>query len=301
MRNRTYIAVLMALWLLSTAAVRSTWRLELGEDLRVGNGFRQIGRLLAAALWQQSEVFRDTGRWWLVLPLLRVTTFLDPTFAAAYDFAGWHLAYNLRAEEKDPKLRVQWVKSGLKVYEEGLKSNPDDFALLFGMGWTAYDKLGDPYTAAYYLEKAMNAPGKFTKDIDWVVHIAAHAYERMPNFRMALALWKEAAVAAPNNPVARGATNTISERYVLAEALAANGYFAEATQIPENLMRRPELKFAPLPRHQLADIFRRRGDLESAISIMEQMTQWHAMEERARWKAERWREELERRRLRRRD
>lgn len=284
---------------MSTVALRGRWVLPEGAE--VPNGFRLLGRLLAAVVWQQSEVFRDTGRWWLVLPLLRVTTFLDPTFANAYDFAGWHLAYNLRAEEKDPELRRKWVFKGLDVYEQGLKANPNDFGLLFGIGWTSYDKLGDPYRAAYYLEKALNAPGKFTKDVDWVLHIAAHAYERMPNMRMALAKWREAAAVAPNNPVARGATNTINERYVTAEAMAGNGYFEEATQILENLLRRPELKFAPIPRHVLADIYRRRGDLPSAVAIMEQMTQWHSSEERARWKRDEWQKEMERRRLRRRD
>jgi tetratricopeptide (TPR) repeat protein len=233
----------------------------------------------------------------MVLPILRITTFLDPTFAEAFDFAGWHVAYNLRAEEKDERQRVQWVKLGIQVYEQGLERSPNDFSLLFGLGWTAYDKLGDTVLAAYYLERALNAPGKFTKDIDWVRHMLAHAYERMPNMRLALKHWEEAALDAPYNPVARGATITIEERYTAAEAMSQNGYYEEAIQILENIIRHPDKKFATIPRHMLAQIYKEMGDLESAYAIMKQMTEWHKLEPRAEFKAEQLEQMLRRRRL----
>lgn len=262
------------------------------------NAYRLLGRLLAKALWQQSEIFRDTGRWWMVLPLLRITTFLDPSFAEAFDFAGWHIAYNLRAEEKDEQQRFRWVKLGIQVYEQGLERSPNDFSLLFGLGWTAYDKLGDTVLAAYYLERALNAPGKFTKDIDWVRHMLAHTYERMPNIRLALKHWEEAALDAPYNPVARGATVTISERYTAAEAMSQNGYYEEAIQLMENLIRHPDKKFATIPRHMLAEIYREMGDLDSALAIMKQMTEWHKLEPRAEFKARELEEEIKRRQMR---
>ncbi len=262
------------------------------------NGYRLLGRLIAKALWQQSEIFRDTGRWWMVLPLLRITTFLDPSFAEAFDFAGWHIAYNLRAEEKDEQQRFQWVKLGIQVYEQGLERSPNNFSLLFGLGWTAYDKLGDTVLAAYYLERALNAPGKFTKDIDWVRHMLAHTYERMPNIRLALKHWEEAALDAPYNPVARGATVTISERYTAAEAMSQNGYYEEAIQLMENILRHPDKKFATIPRHMLAEIYREMGDLESAYAIMKQMTEWHKLEPRAEFKARELEEEMKKRQMR---
>ncbi len=262
-----------------------------------GNGIRLIGRLLAKSIWQQSEIFRDTGRWWMVLPLLRITTFLDPSFAEAFDFAGWHIAYNLRAEEKDERQRVQWVRLGIQVYEQGLERSPNDFGLLFGLGWTAYDKLGDTVMAAYYLERALNAPGKITKDINWVRHMLAHAYERMPNMLMARKHWDEAALESPYNPVARGATITIEERYTSAEAMSQQGYYSEAIQLLENLTRHPDKKFATIPRHMLAEIYRQMGDLESAFAIMQQMTEWHKLEPRAEFKARELEQEIARRRL----
>ncbi len=296
MRQRLAIFILVLCWIVVGALFQSNLRLTLPPEQT--NGFRLLGRLLAKALWQQSEVFRDTGRWWMVLPLLRITTFLDPTFAEAFDFAGWHIAYNLRAEEKNERQRVQWVRLGIQVYEQGLERMPNDFSLLFGLGWTAYDKLGDTVMAAYYLERALNAPGKFTKDINWVRHMLAHAYERMPNMRLALKQWEEAALESPYNPVARGATITIVERYASAEAMAQQGYYQEAIQILENLTRHPDKKFATIPRHMLADIYYQMGDLESALAILQSMTEWHKLEPRAEFKAEEVRKELERRRLR---
>ena len=296
MRKYYPIAILLCLWLIITTFVNL--RLTPMVTSEQINGYRLLGRLIAKALWQQSEIFRDTGRWWLVLPLLRITTFLDPTFVEAFDFAGWHVAYNLRAEEKDERQRVQWVKLGIQVYEQGLERSPNDFSLLFGLGWTAYDKLGDTVLAAYYLERALNAPGKFTKDIDWTRHMLAHAYERMPNMRLALKHWEEAAVDTPYNPVARGATITIEERYTPAEAMSQNGYHEEAIQIMENIIRHPDKKFATIPRHMLAQIYKEMGDLDSALAIMKQMTEWHKLEPRAEFKTEQLEQELRRRRLR---
>lgn len=290
------LIVLLCFWVFiaSVAHLRQTP----SAGLEHANAYRLIGRLMAKALWQQSEIFRDTGRWWMVLPLLRITTFLDPSFTEAFDFAGWHIAYNLRAEEKDEQQRFQWVKLGIQVYEQGLERSPNDFSLLFGLGWTAYDKLGDTVLAAYYLERALNAPGKFTKDIDWVRHMLAHSYERMPNIRLALKHWEEAALDSPYNPVARGATVTIEERYAAAEAMSQNGYYAEAIQMMENIIRHPDKKFATIPRHMLAQIYREMGDLESAYAIMKQMTEWHKLEPRAEFKARELEEEIRKRRMR---
>lgn len=296
MKKYCPLGILVCLWVI--AAFLTQLKLTPPVVSEHTNAYRLLGRLMAKALWQQSEIFRDTGRWWMVLPLLRITTFLDPSFAEAFDFAGWHIAYNLRAEEKDEQQRFRWVKLGIQVYEQGLERSPDDFSLLFGLGWTAYDKLGDTVLAAYYLERALNAPGKFTKDIDWSRHMLAHVYERMPNIRLALKHWEEAALDAPYNPVSRGATVTIQERYTPAEAMYQNGYYEEAIQLIENLTRHPDKKFATIPRHILAQIYREMGDLESALAIMKQMTEWHKLEPRAEFKARELLEEIKRRQMR---
>lgn len=296
MKNYRPLITLAFLWIIATLVIHL--RLTPPVVSEHTNAYRLLGRLAAKTLWQQSEIFRDTGRWWMVLPLLRITTFLDPYFTEAFDFAGWHIAYNLRAEEKDEQQRFRWVKLGIQVYEQGLERSPNDFSLLFGLGWTAYDKLGDTVLAAYYLERALNAPGKFTKDIDWVRHMLAHTYERMPNIRLALKHWEEAALDAPYNPVARGATVTISERYTAAEAMSQNGYYEEAIQLMENLIRHPDKKFATIPRHMLAEIYKEMGDLESALAIMKQMTEWHKLEPRAEFKARELEEQIRRRQMR---
>jgi tetratricopeptide (TPR) repeat protein len=125
----------------------------------------------------------------------------------------------------------------------------------------------------------------------------AHTYERMPNMRLALKHWEEAALDTPYNPVARGATVTIEERYTPAEAMSQNGYHEEAIQILENIIRHPDKKFATIPRHMLAQIYKEMGDLESAYEIMKQMTEWHKLEPRAEFKAEQLEQMLRRRRL----
>ena len=125
----------------------------------------------------------------------------------------------------------------------------------------------------------------------------AHVYERMPNMRLALKHWEEAALDAPYNPVARGANITIEERYTAAEGMSQNGYYEEAIQVLENIIRHPDKKFATIPRHMLAQIYKEMGDLESALAIMRQMTEWHKMEPRAEFKADQLEQELKQRRL----
>jgi hypothetical protein len=66
----------------------------------------------------------------------------------------------------------------------------------------------------------------------------------------------------------------------------------------ENLMRQPDKKYATIPRHILAQIYYDRGDIESAIAIMQQMTEWHKLEPRAEFKARTWGERLKERQLR---
>jgi len=75
MRRYGAVALLLAFWCLWMAAWQwaGWWRVAAVPN--APNAIRLIGRLMARVLWQQSEIFRDTGRWWLVLPLLRVTTF----------------------------------------------------------------------------------------------------------------------------------------------------------------------------------------------------------------------------------
>jgi Tfp pilus assembly protein FimV len=65
----------------------------------------------------------------------------------------------------------------------------------------------------------------------------------------------------------------------------------------ENIIRHPDKKFATIPRHMLAQIYKEMGDLESAYEIMKQMTEWHKLEPRAEFKAEQLEQMLRRRRL----
>jgi lipopolysaccharide biosynthesis regulator YciM len=91
---------------------------------------------------------------------------------------------------------------------------------------------------------------------------------------------------------------TIEERYASAEAMSQNGYYDEAIQVMENIIRHPDKKFATIPRHMLAEIYREMGDLESAYAIMKQMTEWHKLEPRAEFKARELEQEMKRRQMR---
>lgn len=90
---------------------------------------------LAAFLWVKVDIYHhemtDEGQDWRknteIIPMIRFVTILDPQFASAYDFGGYHLAINLgRADE------------GLKFLSEGLRNNPKNHDLLQTMGFVCF-------------------------------------------------------------------------------------------------------------------------------------------------------------------
>lgn len=114
-------------------------------------GFRE---LIAGILWVQADSYFDSGNYDAVLPLIRLTTMLDPHQIDVYATGTWHMAYNFTDESGRSDRR--YIPSALALIKEGATNNPETYELYFETGWTWYHKVDDDYPQAVkWMEKAV--------------------------------------------------------------------------------------------------------------------------------------------------
>jgi hypothetical protein len=118
-------------------------------------GFRNVA---ADLLWLKAERVWHGGDWWAMLPILDAVTELDPHFILAWQVYGWHAAYNLHAESETRVDRRYWLGKGVAVLEQAVEANPDNWEMIFELGWTLYDRAHEPWRASEYFLRADKFP-----------------------------------------------------------------------------------------------------------------------------------------------
>ncbi|MFA4015938.1 MAG: hypothetical protein RUDDFDWM_001039 [Candidatus Fervidibacterota bacterium] len=252
-------------------------------------GFRGVA---AKMLWLKSDEYWHSGRWYSMLPIMRTITWLDPNFIQAWDIAGWHVAYNLRAEAKTEEQQDEYVRKGCEILEEGIRWNPKSWQLLFQLGWTHYDKSGNLEEAIKWFKLARPLEDWKPGDLPRTHHMIAHAYERLPDIPKALKTWKDDFKYPHFCGANKGAVETITERYVIPWKLMEQGQYEKAISLMDKLLEKPELRHSSIVRHVLAEIYRRMGDLETAQAIMEEWSKKNKLDAGARYKAKLWKKLL---------
>jgi tetratricopeptide (TPR) repeat protein len=139
-------------------------------------GFRTVA---ADLLWLQAERLWDGGSWWAMLPLLDAVTQLDPNFILAWQVYGWHAAYNMHAESETIVDKRYWLDQGVKILEQGVQANPNNWEMIFELGWTLYDRAHEPWRAAEYFRKADKFPGSKS----YVTRLIYRCYEGVMDFQ----------------------------------------------------------------------------------------------------------------------
>jgi len=130
-------------------------------------GFRKVA---ANFLWMQVDQYWHAGQIHRMVPLMRTTVSLDPSFVDAYLLGAWHLAYNFTAKMRDTpeplkefspkyKRRVgpkeEWYFIAADFLKDGIRKNPRDYRLYFDLGYAIYEnKLEDHVNAVRYLKEA---------------------------------------------------------------------------------------------------------------------------------------------------
>lgn len=139
-------------------------------------GFRTTA---ADLLWLQVEKQWDGGNWATIPPLLDAVTQLDPNFILAWQVYGWHLAYNMHAESETVVDKRWWMHRGVEVLEQGVQANPNNWEMIFELGWTLYDRAHEPWRAAEYFRKADKFPGSKS----YVTRLIYRCYEGVMDFQ----------------------------------------------------------------------------------------------------------------------
>ncbi len=118
-------------------------------------GFRTVA---ADLLWMKVEREWHGGNWWALPSLLDAVTQLDPHFLVAWQVYGWHLAYNLHAESETLVDKRYYLNGGVRVLERAVEANPDNWEMIFELGWTLFDRAHDMHRAAEYFYRADQSP-----------------------------------------------------------------------------------------------------------------------------------------------
>ena len=118
-------------------------------------GFRTVA---ADLLWLRAERVWHGGDWWAMPRILEAVTELDPHFILAWQVYGWHCAYNLHAESETQVDRDYWLGQGIQVFERAVEANPDNWEIIFELGWTLHDRAREHRRAAEYFLRADQYP-----------------------------------------------------------------------------------------------------------------------------------------------
>ena len=114
----------------------------------------------------------------LLKPLLQITTTLDPHLTAAYEFGSVFLSQQPPEGAGDPKAAAELV-------EYGIKHNPDQWRLYYGLGFIYWQELHDPKAAAEAFLKGSKVPGSMI----WMKVMAARLSENADDPATARYLW----------------------------------------------------------------------------------------------------------------
>ncbi|HLX62487.1 MAG TPA: hypothetical protein VKX17_14510 [Planctomycetota bacterium] len=103
-------------------------------------GFRGI---LADVLWVRAIAQQDAGHYYELQLICDMIQKLQPTFTNVHAFQAHNMAYNLAANAATCEDKWYWIKSGIKVLEQGLTRNSNHYSLWFELGLVYMDRLGD--------------------------------------------------------------------------------------------------------------------------------------------------------------
>ncbi len=240
-------------------------------------GFREVA---ATMLWIKVDERWDEGKGTEAgtLGLMRSTTLLDPHWLEPWRIMGWHLAYNLYVETKDPREQAILLSKGIACLKEGISWNPDVYDLYFELGWTYFDKIKDFENAAKWLSAATQF-----EHPEYIERLIAHAYERLPEIDKALDWYDYCLKRNPGDHTAAGATITIRERYLRSWRLyKAKQYDAALNELNYYMLVSPQDQIGL---HLQATIYEARGDKRKAYDTWMLAGHARAMDDFARYRA----------------
>jgi tetratricopeptide (TPR) repeat protein len=132
----------------------------------------------------------------LLAPLLEIATQLDPKLLPAYQFGSNFLAPNPPSGAGDPK-------KAIAIAEYGIRNNPDNWKLYYGLGFIYYTELKDYGKASEAFERGAKVPNAHPFLRILAARMAQHAGE----FETARMLWTTTFQTTQDKDIQRNAVD----------------------------------------------------------------------------------------------
>jgi hypothetical protein len=110
---------------------------EVAGTLLLG-GFRGLACDL---LWMRAMHARDTRRTYESVALAGAITRIQPRFVRAWEHLAWDQAFNLAADEDDPRAKLGWMEAGVRANAEGCVRNPGEERLIRHLAWMFFNRI----------------------------------------------------------------------------------------------------------------------------------------------------------------
>ena len=186
LRRALLIALILGLW----APVKIVWEQHLGreqyllryEGVKVTVALRDklsqgltfavlagMRNIVADMVWLETVTAWMHQDWWRMAAVIDTSTMLQPRAPMFWDMGGWQLAWNASifsgidatkypTELQRKKAERFWIERGLDIYLRGLQNNPSYWRLWQSTAMLYDQRLHDWKTAAFYYQRASEAP-----------------------------------------------------------------------------------------------------------------------------------------------
>jgi hypothetical protein len=171
------------------------------------------------------RLFAHGKRFELLLPLVEITTTLDPRLVIAYKYGATFLC------ERPPEGAGR-CDQGIKVLEKGVAALPDDWRLRQDLGFFHFIFRNDPQRAAEVLLEASRLPGAAF----WLKNLAAMVLAKGGHRESSRAIWQQIHEQS-EGPIKDNARQHI---VVLDAYDAADALQAVVAEVERRTGRRPE-------------------------------------------------------------
>jgi hypothetical protein len=184
-----------------------------GVNVSLANIFFGFRKVAANFMWLQVDKYWHQGMEQRMIPLMKMCTWLDPTFVDAFQLGAWHLAYNMTAKLPDtPEPLKKWNEKykarigekelyyyiAIDFLKDGIRKNPRNHKLYFDLGYSIYNlKMKDYDNAVKYLTEAVRYPHEI-----WVPRMLNISLEEAGRYEQALAGWETFLKRNPGHPTA---------------------------------------------------------------------------------------------------
>ena len=171
------------------------------------------------------RLFAHGKRFELLLPLIEITTTLDPRLVIAYKYGATFLC-------EPPPEGAGRCDQGIKVLEKGVAAMPDDWRLRQDLGFFHFIFLNDPQRAAEVLMEASRLPGAAF----WLKNLSAMVLAKGGHRESSRAIWRQI-YEQSDGPMRDNALQHIS---ILDAYDAADGLQSLVAEVERRTGRRPE-------------------------------------------------------------